>query len=312
MSFEGFADNRWPKSHWKLTAPESYALLYGPKAEETQVFKLALLELVARGWLEIDEIEQHKASSGRARNIAALGYGARRHGSGGRPLDAVLELFEPHASWASEGGGSGLVPVSALALATRSRYGSFKNYVEVEVMPALAARGLYQKEERRILGLFPTSRWEITRTGEAARAELEGNRSLGRDQFRRWVDSNPSQALAFLGLTGSSVLLMEELHPDIRRLREREHSSGEAAVSGSVIGPHGDPETGEDRPRETVGDSPGDLDPAALDAPALDIGSFDFDLGAFDGIEGATSSIDSEITDTGGGWGGDGGGGGGG
>lgn len=236
MSFEGFADNRWPKSHWKLTAPESYALLYGSKAEGPQVFKLALLELVARGWLKLGEIEKRRVSSGRDQKIATLGYGAKRRGSGGRPLDAVLELFEPHASWASEGGGSGLVPVSALALATRSRYGSFKNYVEVEVMPALAARGLYQQKERRILGLFPTSRWEITRTGEAARVELEGNRSLGRDQFHRWVDSDPSQALAFLGITGSSVLLMEELHPDIQRLREREYGSGEAAVSGGVIG----------------------------------------------------------------------------
>lgn len=60
-------------------------------------------------------------------------------------------------------------------------------------MPALAERGLYRRQERRILGLFKVSRWEITYAGEAARAELEGSRSLGREQFHSWVDSDPAR-----------------------------------------------------------------------------------------------------------------------
>ncbi len=300
-------DGGWFGSRWELTAPESYALLYGQKGEGSQIFKLALLELVARGWLELDEIEERGTLLDRTRKIAVLRYGSEGRGSGGPPLDAVLELFETHESWASEGEGSGLVPVSALAQAARGRYGSFKNYVEVEVMPALAGRGLYRPQERRILGLFKVSCWEITRAGEAARAALEGSRSLGREQFHSWVDSDPARALAFLGLAGSSVLLMEELHPDIRRIREREYG-GEVAVHGGMVGPHGaGPEIDENMSEDAAGDSSGELD-----APAFDVGAFDFDLGAFDGLDAALSSIDSGVGDAGGGWGGDGGGGGGG
>ncbi|MBA4115553.1 MAG: hypothetical protein H0X71_03775 [Rubrobacter sp.] len=167
-------------------------------------------------------------------------------------------------------------------------------------MPALANRGLYQRRERRVLGLFKVSRWHITRTGEAARADLEGGRSLGREQFHRWVDSEPTRALAFLGLAGSSVLLMEDLHPDIRRLRDQEYAGEEAAAYGGVTGIHGGlPETSE----EGSGDAAGD--------PALDLGALGFDLGAFDGLAAAFSSIGLGVGDAGG-FSGDGSGGGGG
>ena len=91
-----------------------------------------------------------------------------------------------------------------------------------------------------MLGTFKDSPRETTRAGEATRAELAGSRFLGKEQFHRWVDSDPAQALAFLGLAGSSVPLMKELHPDIRRLREREHATGAtAAISGGeASGPY--------------------------------------------------------------------------
>ncbi len=105
---------------------------------------------------------------------------------------------------------------------------------------------------------------------------------------------------------------MKELHPDIRRLREREHVSGGAFFGGEVGGLHGDDlKTEEDGPEDAPGELSVDLDLTTLDAPAFDLAAFDFDLRVFDGLEVVFSSIDSGV-DSGGGGGGDGGGGGGG
>ncbi len=98
-----------------------------------------------------------------------------------------------------------------------------------------------------------------------------------------WVDDAPAQALAFLGFAGSSSLLMEGLHPDLRRLREQRHTE-----AGAYLGAEGnDPEAG-------WGDTLNDLDLGALD------------LSVLDGLDGALSAIDAAV---GSGGGGDGGGG---
>lgn len=276
-----------PRNRWGLTAPESYVLLHGPKSRASQVFKLALLELVTRGWLNLDNVEE-RGLLGSTKNIAVLTQGREWQRSGSRPLDAVLELFASAASptTSREGAPVSVAPVDVLPGEQRRRYGSFEKYVETEVLPALARRGLYERRERRVLKIFPVSRWEPTRAGEAARSELEQNMALGEAQFGDWVDRDPNRALAFLGLAGSSALLMSPLHPDIQRLHEEQQAGGATGYAGGAGASNTDGDT-ETEGIETV-------DPA-------DLGALDFDLGAFEGLADAFSAIDAGVDSGGGG-----------
>jgi len=294
------------RNRWELPAPESYALLYGPK-DARQIFKLALLELVARGYLELAEIEE-PGRFGRSRKTTVLRHGTNRGRPESRSLGAVLSLFTGAVA-RPVGGRQTEMPVPDLARSARTHYGSFEGYVEAQVMPALQRRNLFERRMRRRLGIFQTLRWEPTHSGEAARAELLGSMALGEERFAGWVDLEPSQALRFLGLAGSSVLLMSPLHPDVRRLREtpearRSRDDWIAAGYVPVAGAAAD---------DPGGERPGDGgDPGGLDLDTLSL-----DFGALGGLGDASSAIDSGVDSSGGGfwdgggWSGDGGGGGG-
>jgi hypothetical protein len=161
-------------------------------------------------------------------------------------------------------------------------------------MKALEERGFYRRERRSFLGIIPYQRWALSRSGEAAREQLKLTMRLGESQFGRWVDREPNQALAYLGLVGPAVLLMEPLHPDLQRLREVQDRTGDGVGSSGTSGDsQGEESSGEDAP-----DS-GDLD--------LDIGGFDLDFDVLGDLGGAFDAIDSGM-DAGGGDGGDGGG----
>ena len=168
------------------------------------------------------------------------------------------------------------VPVAEFARKARRKYGWLGGYAETEVMPGLVSRGLYEGQEQLEF-------WKIPRAGESARSELERNLTAhGRERLSLWVDDDPAQALAFLAVAGSSPLLIEELHPNLRRLHERPQT--EAGVYFGAEGGAAGVDT------EAVwGDALGDLD-----------------LGVLDGLDGALSAIDAAM---GSGGGGDGGGG---
>ena len=161
-------------------------------------------------------------------------------------------------------------------------------------MKALEERGFYRRERRCFLGIIPYQRWALSRSGEAAREQLKLTMRLGESQFGRWVDREPNRALAYLGLVGPAVLLMEPLHLDLQRLREVQDRTGDGVGSSGTSGDsQGEESSGEDAP-----DS-GDLD--------LDIGGFDLDFDVLGDLGGAFDAIDSGM-DAGGGDGGDGGG----
>ena len=313
-----YGDNGGFRNRWELTAPESYALLYGPK-DARQIFKLALLELVARGYLELAETDK-PGRSRRPRKTVVLRHGANHGRPESQSLASVLTLFTGAVARSVVSSPSEM-PVPELARSALTKYGSFEDYVETQVMPGLKHRNLFERRTRWRLGIFQTTRWKPTRAGEAAKAELAGSVALGEERFADWVDQEPSQALRFLGLAGSSVLLMPPLHPDIQRLRENPeyrrrddwYAAGYVPIAGSEA-IEGDPDTGA---TEESGD------PGALDLDALSL-----DLGSLGGLGDASSAIDSGVdsggggfwdgggsggdggwSGDGGGWGGDGGGG---
>ncbi len=193
------ASREWKLDRWGPTAPESCVLLDGPKGSGTEAFRLAVLESIAR-----------RALTTAAGRTGLLLPGPETRPTGERPIDAMGEILDEARARTSRDTG---IPVKKLARATRRRYGSLDGYARSEVLPALERRGLYSRRERRLLGFFPVTRWELTRSGEAARAQLEHNRRLGEEHFGEWMRRDPERAYRFLGLAGSSLLLMEALHP---------------------------------------------------------------------------------------------------
>jgi hypothetical protein len=278
----------WPRNRWELSAAETYTLLYGPQSSKpSQPFKLAVLELVSRRVLDLVEVEKSGFFSSKKVAVLRKGEGTTDN----RVLLAVRDLYFASDKSAYQNGITG-VEVKSLAEGAGRQYGPRKGFTEAVVMKSLTEQGFYQREQRSFLGIIPYQRWALTYSGEAARARLTVRMRLGESQFRRWVDQQPNRALAYLGLMGPVILLMEPLQPDLRRLREEHERSGDSGGSGGA----GDGSAGEGSPQEDT-----------LDFGDLDFGGLDLDFDVLSDLDGAFDAIDSGV-DAGGGDGGDGGG----
>ncbi len=278
---------------------------YGPRTSKpSQPFKLAVLELVSRRVLELVEIERSGFFGSKKISVLSRGDGRTDN----EVLLAVRDLYFACDKTVYRNGVVG-VEVKTLAEQAGRLYRSRKGFTEAMVMKALAEQGFYRREQRSFLGIIPFQRWALTRSGEVAKAQLTVTMRLGESQFGRWVDRQPNRALAYLGLVGPAILLMEPLQPDLRRLREEHERSGNTGDSGDSGdsgggGGGGDGSEGEGSPQEDAMDF-GDLD--------LGFGSFDLDFDVLGDLDGAFDAIDSGVDAGGGdGGGGDGGGDGGG
>ncbi|CAA9543579.1 MAG: hypothetical protein AVDCRST_MAG88-212, partial [uncultured Thermomicrobiales bacterium] len=211
--------------------------------------------------------------------------------------------------------GSAGVPVRELAAAARKVWGGLDRYTKRVVLLALASRGLYAREERRILWIFPATRFVLTPAGEAAQADLRAWLAVGQGEARRWTGSNAALAAAFLGSAGAAALLLQPIPPQLQQLQRRQLQGGHADSTGSTgSSSTGGDDEGRERPE------PGEPAPPEEEPGGGDF-SLDLDLdafGGFDSLDSAFASIDSGVdsgdggsSDGGGGdGGGDGGGGG--
>jgi len=274
----------WSTTRWEPPGPESYVLLHGVDRPDAQPFKLAITELVARGALKLVEIEE-PGVFGIRRHVSVLTQGSQRERVPERSLAAVQRIFG-EAKLDSFSDGTIGVTVQDLAVTAQRRYRPLSAYTMDEVLPALIERGYYAREKRKILGIFPSSRYVLTPSGQAARADLQQRMDVGQAELHGWVRNDRSHALLYVGLAGSSMLLMPMLFADVEELR------AEAASLPGVEEPGG------------IGSGEGPLMDPGLNVGALDLGAFgglDAALGAIDaGIESGVGSGD-------GGWGGDGG-----
>ena len=264
----------WPEGAWQLTAPESHVLLNGPAAG-SDAFKLAVLELVARGVLRVVDVEQQGAF-GRKRKVTVLARGANQTAPRERALAGVWGLYTETKAQTFADGTSG-VPVDGFAQRAGGRYKPIGKFVTAEVLPALIERGLYRTEQGRTLFIFPTTKHVLTPAGEAARADLRRWMELGERHMGEWVEETPSRALAYASAAGAAVLLMAPLYPQLQRL-------------GQQV-----------RPDDL--DSDRDFGDDYSGVNSLEATSFDFDLSAFDGLDSAFSAIDAGVdagTDSGG------------
>ncbi len=134
----------WPGSRWRLTAPESYVLIYGPQAGGSWPFKLALMELIAGKSLTLTHAEDRILFGLRKRSVALLSPGPKHGLPQSRSLSALLDLLDETSSRTTRDGKTGVL-VFELARKARRKYGWLGGYAESEIIPGLVNRGLYER-----------------------------------------------------------------------------------------------------------------------------------------------------------------------
>jgi hypothetical protein len=261
-----------PASPWRLSAPESLVLREGASGQGVPALKLVVLELVGRRVLRV---ESEPRWWGRRTWVAPGGAAPPATG----PLAGLARTCLQQAA----GGRARLDKVVARHLKDHGR--SAERWLEDEVLPALQARGLLDREQRRTLAVFTRTTWRRTAAGDGAAADLEGRL----EELRRAVRSttDPRDALALVAATGAAVLLADDAWPLVGDLRRRVADGG-----GNGAG--------------TTGGDVGDVD--GLGDGGLDLGELDLDLGAIgDSVDAVDAGVDAGGADGGGGDGGGGG-----
>ena len=221
----------WQPGHLGLGAPELYVLLHGPDANASEVFKLALQELVGRGSIALGTFQQ---GSGRTTTWTAVVVALpSRSDELARSLRSVLDAYASLPAQTPVDRGTG-VTVPDLARELRARHGgTLSQWVKDEVMPTLVERGLYTEEQVTRLGLLSSTQYEPTNEGNAARALLEASLKRTAEQFPDWAAHDRARAGAFLATAGSAFLLLSELWPAIEQLHAASPGAKKMMAAGA-------------------------------------------------------------------------------
>jgi hypothetical protein len=237
-------DEQLPSFLWRLSAPESLVLLWGPDTGDPWTLKVALLDLVVRRTLRLSTAERPRLLRSPAR-VNVLSAAELADPSLPRALQAVMEAYSGTRQVLSDG-----VPVVDLATAVftrrfrQTRTGFLRKrwdrtgggYVRTEVLPELERCGYYTRLVVSELAIFSSPHWRLTSTGEAALAELRRITAVGRGAFPEWVERDPELALSFVERAGPAILILGGVAPLLRRLRDRSGADG-----GSGLGWARDP-----------------------------------------------------------------------
>jgi len=264
-----------------LSAPEAYVLISLPKLDLRQTLKIGFMGLLAQGILRLET--EDRTGLFRTRHIPHL-----------RVADGVPTTLPPIASSlvrvvrATEPKG---LMKDVVRKSLREYGNTLFGFVRDYVGPALAERGLAERRRVRLLGIFPTDRYERTPAGDIEKARLDNAMQEART-IPQFLDRDPAQVAALVAAAGSAILLVEELRPFSDQLSRALRGQDGGAYTFSDSGGFGD------------GGGFANSDFANFDFANFDFGSIDFSC--FDG--GAFDSFDAGF-DAGGGDGGGGDGG---
>lgn len=234
----------WTAGKWELSAPETYALLYAveengasfvfsgsPVPRSYELFKLSLLEVIARRVLRIAKADRGVLPEGLADwayvqdESTILAPGSRWGVPLSRPLAWWVEWFEAFRKSMEERNavvsatGVRGVPLAYFMMFARNTWGSWADrFHEGEVLPLLVDRGLFTPYEGRLLFFFEHTRYRLTPKGKRLKTSLVASLEQALRDFRKWVDNDPARAQRFLTDAGSAVLLMDSIRSDATRL----------------------------------------------------------------------------------------------
>ncbi len=286
-----------------LTAAEILVLLNPNKTQGREAFKLSLMELLARGVIDLRK-EEIKGFWGRTQTIDHIRItpGALGQSSVKPHLHLILGLLSRDPS------GPGLTMKNLIQAAGVKFGNDFGGFQKDRLLPELVEQGLLEARQEKALWVFPVTRYRLTQKGEAIKQQLEDQIERARS-IPDMIGTNPAQTAALILGLGSAILLVDEAkshYAQLSRIMREQQSGGNAPSDYYVPGAVFDPSS----------------DMATLDTSELreSIGNFfDFDLDInFDGFDSILDSFESSFDSSAGGnfgadagdGGGDGGGGG--
>ena len=252
-------------------SPAEILVLDAPNVRRrAELLKANLRHLVATGHLEPGRRSTSSAKTGTADPAYRIAKPLPR----GTPADLAVVL--------ALAGHSGQHTLASLMRAARSKWGGNLDRFRTDiVLPALVAKGLVYPRTRRILLIFPRTRYVRTDAGETLDRRIATLMRQARE-LPALMSSDPARAAAIATAAGTLVLMLPELQASlgdiahVRRLNASSPGVGSDGWSSSSF---------------------------AADQEAL--GAIDDFDGAFDAAE--PSSSDSDGGDGGGGDGGGGG-----
>lgn len=210
--FKGRADSN---AFEELTAAEA-AVLTG-QGGSAHALKLALLELIARGSMQLTVVERRGRLGRRHRETLVIGDPGASD-----PANAVLappwRVVQDMPAEAQSDGTTGrrLIDVAQRAVAEWKDSGGFAEAVVVE---SLVRRGLMARTTKKWLGLVPRPVIKLTPNGEAFAARITSEL----DQLRtlpQAVRDDPGAAAHYAGAVSPVVILLGAGGPDRRKLDE--------------------------------------------------------------------------------------------
>lgn len=267
----------------ELTATEA-AVLTG-QGGSAHALKLAMLELIARGLMELAVVERRGRLGRRHRETLVIGMPGAAE-----PTNAVLaqpwRVVRDTPEEAQSDGTTGrrLIDVAQQAVAEWKDAGGFAKAVVVE---SLARRGLMERTTKRWLGLVPRPVTSPTPNGEAFAARITSEL----DQLRKLpqvVRDDPRAAAQYAGAVSPVVILLGAGGPDRRKLDEAfrriQESSGDDVMPLAWYWGLGADGSGEERASRTFEELSSTFD--SLDS-GVDSGS-----GGWDGDDGGDGGGD--------------------
>lgn len=235
-----------PAAPWRLSAPGSLVLLWGPETRDALALSIAILEVAVRNGCRLHRVMRPWWQFFRPDALVLIGYidpatfptqslravrdalpPPRQYGDGvtGIPVDEIGKHFLEFTRIITNTSDTGV-----------KTFDLHKGYVDGVVLPELEELRIYVPERKR--GWFASTMWVLTEEGRGMLEVLQQIMLFGRTSFADQVDVNPQRAREFVDLAGSAVLLVRGLGKSYRRLWKqlgRNCPPHRSVASGSTI-----------------------------------------------------------------------------
>lgn len=199
----------------QLTPAEAALLLKPRRSSGTSCLQCALLALVAKGHLSIED------------QGGIFGSRQLRRGPGdGSALPAHHQVVNEAIFSGGEDGATAAEVSTALRKAFGADHGG---YVHDHVAPALIARGLISRSDRKWLGLVPYVHYELSAEG-SRRARTIGSLLDELAGMKSLVRSDPHRARHLLEAAGVLVILSPQARAQAKKLKSLVQERGDGAA----------------------------------------------------------------------------------
>jgi len=234
------------ENRWTLSAPESLVLLWGRGTGDVYAVELGLLELVARGFLDLRERKRPFPLNKLLDISGNLIHIRPSERTGCTSLDTLLDAVPLSHVPSNRRAGYPVQSMADTVLRRQIEYVPRRNtsrgvravltgrgYVWSAVLPDLVRRGYYTDAPHTRVGAPESWRRDLTPAGEQALVTVRQLHLEGQGPFASWVTTDPPRAWDYLERAGSSLFLIRGLLPHLRRLASSDPARAAAMAAAS-------------------------------------------------------------------------------